>query len=62
MMDVDASMQVVGIIVVCVGGYIVAAVRQDTRRSRRRRLAEILGYLLILSGSGFFIAGLIRPD
>ena len=56
-MDVDASMRLVGIIIVCIGGYVIAAVRQDGHRSRKSRLAELLGYLLILGGGGFFIAG-----
>jgi hypothetical protein len=46
---------------VCIGGYIVVAVRQDAHRSRRSRLAEILGYLLIFSGIGVFVAWIIRP-
>ena len=62
LMDVDTSMRLVGIIIACIGGYTVAAVRLDGRRSSRSRWAEILGYVLILSGSGFFIAGLIRAD
>jgi hypothetical protein len=61
LMDVDTSMRLLGIIIACIGGCTVAAVRLDGHRSSRSRWAEILGYVLILSGGGFFIAELIRP-
>jgi len=60
-MDVVASIRLVGIIIVCIGGYVIAAVRHDGHRSWKSRLAELLGYVLILIGGAFFFIGLIRP-
>lgn len=57
---ISASMWLIGVVIACIGGYIVVAVRQG-RRTSRSRLAEILGYLLIASGLVFFIVGIIRP-
>jgi hypothetical protein len=49
-------MWLAGVIVACIGGYIVVAVRQDNHAGRRR-LPEILGYVMILIGIGLFVAG-----
>jgi sulfite exporter TauE/SafE len=53
-------MWLAGVIIGCVGGYIVVAVRQDERGPLKSRLAGILGYLLIVVGLGLFIAGMWR--
>ena len=59
MTDTVAAMWLVGVIIACIGGYVVVSTRQD-ERSPRRRIAGMLGYLLILGGLGFFVAGIIR--
>jgi hypothetical protein len=61
-MDPRAAMWLIGVIIASIGGYVVAAVRHDERRSPKRRMAEILGYLLIFGGLGFFVAGIIRSE
>ena len=62
MTDASAAMWLIGVIIACIGGYVVVTVRQDQRRSRRRRMAETLGYRLIFGGLGFFAAGMIRSE
>ena len=52
-MDASAAMWLIGVIIACIGGYVVVAARQDVGRSPRRRMAEIRGYLLIFGGLGF---------
>jgi uncharacterized membrane protein YfcA len=60
--DASAAMWLIGVIIACIGGYVVVTVRQDQRRSRRRRMAETLGCRLIFGGLGFFAAGMIRSE
>jgi hypothetical protein len=50
------------VVIACIGGYAIIAGRQDRRRTAKRRVAEILGYLLIFSGLAFFILGLTRSE
>jgi hypothetical protein len=59
-MDAHAAMWLIGVVIACIGGYVVVAVRQDKHRSPRRHIAEILGYVLIFGGLGYFVAGIIR--
>jgi hypothetical protein len=58
LLGISASMGLAGVVIACIGGYVVVAVRQD-RRTRRNRVAEILGYLLVFGGLVFFIVGII---
>jgi uncharacterized protein YjeT (DUF2065 family) len=58
----DASLWLIGVIVVCIGGFVVIAVRQDDHISRRGRIAEILGYVLVLIGAGFVVDWLVRAS
>jgi hypothetical protein len=59
-MDARAAMWLIGVIIACIGGYVVVAVRQNEHRSTRRNMAEILGYLLIFGGLAYFVVGIIR--
>jgi hypothetical protein len=52
----------VGVIIACIGGFVVVAVRQGEHSSRGDRAAEILGYGLILIGLGFVFAWLFRLE
>jgi uncharacterized protein YjeT (DUF2065 family) len=58
----DASLWLIGLITACIGGFVVIAVRQDDRPSRRARVAEIMGYVLVLIGAGFVIDWLVRAS
>jgi hypothetical protein len=58
----EASLWTVGVIIACIGGFVVVAVRQGEHSSRGDRAAEILGYGLILIGLGFVFVWLFRLE